>query len=101
MGVVLELKEMNNNLFDNIIKIFKKTFTDSYEPTKEEFLKRFKSKTNRIFYSLSESNQKKVSAAMILFDQTPIAHIEYLFVNPDIRGKGLGTKFCKLFFFMY
>jgi len=30
---------------------------------------------------------------MIVTDQKPVAHIEYLFVNQEVRGRGVGSKF--------
>jgi ribosomal protein S18 acetylase RimI-like enzyme len=80
-------------LFKRIVQIFKKTFTDSYEPNEKDFIKRLEDKSNRFFFSYSETNQKEVSAVMILTDQNPVAHIDYLFVNQEIRGRGVGSKF--------
>jgi len=48
---------------------------------------------NRIFFRYSETNEGEIAAVVILSNHVPVAHIDYFFVNQEIRGKGVGSKF--------
>eukprot|EP01080_Neovahlkampfia_damariscottae_P004071 gene4071-7360_t len=84
---------MFHPLFNETFELYKENFPARDEMDHKTVVKLLNEGILRVFISIVDS---KVSAcALISLPQKnlPIGHLEYLFVNKKIQGKGIGTKF--------
>jgi len=92
----MEIKDSNSPYLYETLCLYKKIFPEAHEIDingVKEFLEKG---LYRIFISF-QSNL--VSAGAIISDLIPnhphLCHLDYVFVNKDLQGKGIGSKFMK------
>jgi len=92
---IFELKNTSSVYFKPTLEIFHKAFPEAYELSKEEVEKLLLSGFYRIFISIKENIV--IAGAIIMklphFKEFNYCHLDYLFVNKTVQGKGFGTEF--------
>jgi len=90
----MEIKDPLSPFLEATLILYKKVFPESYEISIEEVKIFLLSGLYRIFISLKSN---KVVAGAIISDIIPknphVCHLDYVFVNPEVQGKGIGTNF--------
>jgi ribosomal protein S18 acetylase RimI-like enzyme len=91
---VVELEDVTHPLFAETLQLYKENFPDSYEMDSDTLISLLKQRILRVFVSISSY---KVSACAMLTSRTTpgLCHLDYLFVNKKLQGKGIGSTFMK------
>ena len=90
---IVELKDVDHPLLAETVQLYQENFPESYEMDPETIIQLLRTGFLRILVSV-QSNQ--VSACAIISSRlTGIFHLDYLFVNKKLQGKGIGSTFIK------
>jgi len=104
-GRLWELLDAQGPYFQATAELFQKAFPDAHEIGQNQVKELLEKGLYRVFISLEDNNNADTTTAlpivragaMLLANGLPhfpdACHLDYLFVNPALQGKGLGTSF--------
>eukprot|EP01080_Neovahlkampfia_damariscottae_P010026 gene10026-2345_t len=91
---IVELKDDQHPLLAETVQLYKQNFPESYEMESESIIELLKAGLIRILVSV-KSNQVSACAIISSRKVPGIYHLDYLFVNKKLQGKGIGSTFLK------
>jgi GNAT superfamily N-acetyltransferase len=89
----MELNDVTSPYLEETLVLYKRVFPETYEidiDGVKEFLLRG---VYRIFISIQSSRVAAGAIISAIPNHPEICHLDYIFVNKDMQGKGIGSKF--------